>query len=157
MVVPPVHVADNLQLGPRDLRILVKGVEVARGELYAGPAAGHQPGHGDAARSTASPTREPAFGLPALVDRRPSSATRATAAGYTVVDPTTALSTHLSEIIRTFLPDLLSRQQTKEMVDRVAQHVAASWSRSWCRSCSSSATSSACCGSCCASACRSAT
>ena len=46
---------------------------------------------------------------------------RATAAGYTVVDPTTALSTHLSETIRTFLPDLLSRQQTKEMVDRVAQ------------------------------------
>ena len=46
---------------------------------------------------------------------------RATAAGYTVVDPTTALSTHLSETIRTFLPDLLSRQQTKELVDRVAQ------------------------------------
>ena len=46
---------------------------------------------------------------------------RAAAAGYTVVDPTTALSTHLSEIIRNFLPDLLTRQQTKEMVDRVAQ------------------------------------
>jgi flagellar biosynthesis protein FlhA len=46
---------------------------------------------------------------------------RASAAGYTVVDPTTALSTHLSEIIRSFLPDLLGRQQTKDMVDRVAQ------------------------------------
>ena len=46
---------------------------------------------------------------------------KATAAGFTVVDPTTALSTHLSETIRTFLPDLLSRQQTKELVDKVAQ------------------------------------
>jgi len=45
----------------------------------------------------------------------------ATAAGFTVVDPTTALSTHLSEIIRNFLPDLLTRQHTKDMVDRVAQ------------------------------------
>jgi len=42
-------------------------------------------------------------------------------AGYTVVDPTTAISTHLSEVIRTYLPDLLTRQQTKELIDRVAQ------------------------------------
>ncbi len=65
-------------------------------------------------------TREPAFGLPATwiaSDQRDA----ATTAGYTVVDPTTALSTHLSETIRTFLPDLLSRQQVKEMVDRVGQ------------------------------------
>jgi len=65
-------------------------------------------------------THEPAFGLPAwwipAEDRE-----RAASAGYTVVDPTTALSTHLSETIRNFLPDLLSRQHTKEMVDRVAQ------------------------------------
>jgi flagellar biosynthesis protein FlhA len=46
---------------------------------------------------------------------------RASAAGYTVVDPTTALSAHLSEIIRNFLPDPLTRPQTKEVVDRVAR------------------------------------
>jgi flagellar biosynthesis protein FlhA len=51
----------------------------------------------------------------------PDQRDRALAAGYTVVDPTTALATHLSETIRTFLPDLLTRQQVKEMVDRVAQ------------------------------------
>src|SRR5690606_24163045 len=45
----------------------------------------------------------------------------ALAAGYTVVDPTTAVSTHLSEVIRTFLPDLLTRQQTKDMIDRVGE------------------------------------
>ena len=65
-------------------------------------------------------TREPAFGLPAVwipVEQRD----RASAAGYTVVDPTTALSTHLSETIRVFLPELLTRQHTKELVDRVQQ------------------------------------
>jgi flagellar biosynthesis protein FlhA len=119
LVVPPVHVADNLQLGPRTYAILVKGVEVARGELMPDRLLAINPGTASAPLDGIS-TREPAFGLPAWwvpSDQRE----RATAAGYTVVDPTTALSTHLSEMIRNFLPDLLSRQQTKELVDRVAQ------------------------------------
>jgi len=119
VVVPPVHVADNLQLGPRVYSILVKGTEVARGELYPdrwlaiNPGTASQPVEG-------TPTKEPAFGLPAWwigAEQRERAAT----AGYTVVDPTTALSTHLSEVIRGYLPDLLGRQQTKDMVDRVAQ------------------------------------
>lgn len=119
MIVPPVHVADNLQLGPRSYALLVKGVEVARAELMPDRLLAINPG---TATTTIEGTtaREPAFGLPALwirVEQRDA----ATAAGYTVVDPTTALSTHLSEIIRSFLPDLLTRQHTKEMVDRVAQ------------------------------------
>jgi flagellar biosynthesis protein FlhA len=119
MVVPPVHVADNLQLGPRAYTILVKGVEVARGELYPDRLLAINPGTASAAID-GTQTREPAFGLPAWwipADQRD----RATTAGYTVVDPTTALSTHLSEIIRGFLPDLLGRQQTKDLIDRVAQ------------------------------------
>jgi flagellar biosynthesis protein FlhA len=119
MVVPPVHVADNLQLGPRAYTILVKGVEVARGELYPDRVLAINPGTATAALEGVS-TREPAFGLPAWwvpAEQRD----RATTAGFTVVDPTTALSTHLSEAIRTFLPDLLGRQQVKDMVDRVAQ------------------------------------
>jgi flagellar biosynthesis protein FlhA len=117
MVVPPVHVADNLQLGPRTYAILVKGVEVARGELYTDRLLAINPGmvsmHIDGVSA-----KEPAFGLPAVwiaQDRRD----QAIGAGYTVVDPTTAISTHLSEVIRTFLPDLLTRQQTKDLVDRV--------------------------------------
>ncbi len=119
MVVPPVHVADNLQLGPRTYALLVKGVEVARGDLYPdrylaiNPGTATEPVEG-------TPTKEAAFGLPAWwipADQRDRAATL----GYTVVDATTALSTHLSETIRAFLPDLLSRQQTKEMVDRVGQ------------------------------------
>ena len=119
MVVAPVRIADNLQLGPRGYTILVKGVEVARGELYAERLLAINPG--TATKQLEGPqTREPAFGLPATwipEEQRES----ASAAGYTVVDPTTALSTHLSETIRGFLPDLLSRQQVKEMVDAAAQ------------------------------------
>ena len=119
VVVPPVHVADNLQLGPRVYAILLRGVEVARGELYPDRLLAINPGTAATPLDGIS-TREPAFGLPAwwvALDQRE----RASAAGYTVVDPTTAMSTHLSETIRTFLPDLLSRQLTKELVDRVGQ------------------------------------
>jgi len=119
VVVPSVHVADNLQLAPRAYAILVKGVEVARGELFADRLLAINPGTADVALE-GTPTREPAFGLPAVwisQDQRD----RASAAGFTVVDPTTALSTHLSEMVRTFLPDLLTRQHTKELVDRVAE------------------------------------
>ena len=119
MVVPPVHVADNLQLGPRVYSILVRGVEVARGELYPDRWLAINPGTASAPLE-GTPTKEPAFGLPAwwiAAEQRE----RAAAGGHTVVDPTTALSTHLSEVIRAYLPDLLGRQQTKDMVDRVAQ------------------------------------
>jgi len=119
MVVPPVHIADNLQLGPRMYAILVRGVEVARAELFPERLLAINPGTATA-EVDGSPTKEPAFGLPAWwisQDQRE----RASAAGYTVVDATTALSTHLSESIRGYLPELLSRQQTKELVDAVAQ------------------------------------
>jgi flagellar biosynthesis protein FlhA len=119
IIVPPVHIADNLQLGPRVYSILLKGVEVARGELFADRLLAINPGSATTPLEGIS-TREPAFGLPAWwvsTDHRE----KASNAGYTVVDPTTALSTHLSEAIRNHLPELLSRQQVKEMVDRVAE------------------------------------
>jgi flagellar biosynthesis protein FlhA len=119
LVVPPIHVADNLQLGPRTYSILVKGVEVARGELFTDRLLAINPGTVRTPLEGVN-TREPAFGLPAIwiaQDRRDA----AIAAGYTVVDPTTAISTHLSEVIRNFLPDLLTRQQTKELIDKVGQ------------------------------------
>ena len=118
VIVPPVHVADNLQLGPRTYSILVKGVEVARGDLVPDRLMAINPGTASSPLE-GSATREPAFGLPAWWI--PSAQREhASAAGYTVVDATTALSTHVSETIRAFLPDLLSRQQTKELLDRLA-------------------------------------
>jgi flagellar biosynthesis protein FlhA len=119
VVVPPIHVADNLQLPPRAYSILVKGIEVARGELFADRLLAINPGTADTVLDGTA-TREPAFGLPAVWISN-EQREHASAAGFTVVDPTTALSTHLSETIRGFLPDLLSRQQTKELVDRVGQ------------------------------------
>ncbi len=119
VVVPPVHVADNLQLGPRAYAILVKGVEVARGELFADRLLAINPGTADIGLE-GTVTREPAFGLAAVWIGH-EQRDRASAAGFTVVDPTTALSTHLSEVVRAFLPDLLTRQHTKELVDRVAE------------------------------------
>jgi flagellar biosynthesis protein FlhA len=119
VVVAPVRIADNLQLGPRGYSILIKGVEVARGELHAERLLAINPGTATRTLDGVQ-TKEPAFGLPATWvgnDQRESAA----AAGYTVVDATTALSTHLSETIRTFLPDLLSRQQVKEMLDKVGE------------------------------------
>ena len=118
MVVPSVHVADNLQLGPRAYAILVKGVEVARGELHTDRLLAINPGAINASIEGV-PTREPAFGLPA-VWITPEKRDQAITAGYTVVDPTTAISTHLSEVVRTFLPDLLTRQQTKDLIDKLA-------------------------------------
>lgn len=117
VVVPPVHVADNLQLGPRTYSILVKGVEVARGDLLPDRLMAINPGTATSPID-GSATREPAFGLPAFWIHA-AQREAASAAGYTVVDPTTALSTHVSETIRAFLPDLLSRQQTKELLDRL--------------------------------------
>src|SRR5262245_55290304 len=119
VIVAAVRVADNLQLGPRGYSILIKGVEVARGELYAERLLAINPGSASRPLEGVQ-THEPAFGLPAVwisSDQRDG----ATSSGYTVVDPTTALSTHLSETIRAFLPDLLSRQQVKDLVDAVAQ------------------------------------
>ena len=119
VVVAPVRIADNLQLGPRGYSILIKGVEVARGELHAERLLAINPGTATRTLDGVQ-TKEPAFGLPATwvaADLRETAA----AAGYTVVDATTALSTHLSETIRSFLPDLLSRQQVKEMLDRVGE------------------------------------
>ncbi len=119
VVVPTVHVADNLQLGPRTYTILVKGVEVARGELVPDRLMAINPGTATMPLDGAA-TREPAFNLPAVWITT-AQREQASAAGYTVVDPTTALATHVSETIRAFLPDLLSRQQTKELIDRVGQ------------------------------------
>jgi flagellar biosynthesis protein FlhA len=119
VVVPPVHIADNLQLAPRAYAILVKGVEVARGELYPDRLLAINPGTATTAPEGIA-TREPAFGLPAWWINN-EHRDRVSAAGFTVVDATTALSTHVSETIRTFLPDLLNRQQVKEMVDRLSQ------------------------------------
>jgi flagellar biosynthesis protein FlhA len=117
-VLPPVRVADNLSLRSREYTVSLKGVEISRYELPAGcelaiPVGAAQGG------VEGQPTREPAFGMSALwipADR----AERARRAGYTVVDAVSVLGTHLAELVRRHAHELLSRQDVKRLLDRVA-------------------------------------
>jgi flagellar biosynthesis protein FlhA len=119
LIVPPVHITDNLQLNPRQYAILLKGVQIARGELIQDHLLAINPGN---AREEIQglPTVEPAFGLQArwikAQDRE-----RAQLAGYTLVDPATVLATHLTEIIKSQSYELLGRQETKNLLDTVAK------------------------------------
>jgi flagellar biosynthesis protein FlhA len=119
VVVPPIHITDNLQLEPRAYSILLKGVEVARGELHPEHCLAINPG--TAQQDIGGlPTHEPAFGLDARWIK-PAERERAQLAGYTVVDPTTVLATHLSEVIKSYAHELLGRQETKTLLDAVAE------------------------------------
>jgi flagellar biosynthesis protein FlhA len=120
IVVPPIRVRDNLQLKPSTYVAKIYGLEVARAEVMVSRLLAMNPG-------TATngidgiPTTEPAFGLPALWI--PESARGdAELAGYTVIDPTSVIATHLTELIKTHAPDLLGRQETSALLDNVKQH-----------------------------------
>jgi flagellar biosynthesis protein FlhA len=117
VLVPPIHITDNLQLGPREYLILLKGVEIARGELSVDNFLAID---GGGVRETIPgiPTQEPTFGLPA-VWIRPQDKDQAQLAGYTVVDPTTVISTHLSEVLKTHAYELLGRQEAKALLDHL--------------------------------------
>jgi flagellar biosynthesis protein FlhA len=120
IVVPPVHVTDNLQLAPREYNILLKGERIAKGELHIDGHLAIDPG---AVREVIEgiATTDPAFGMPAVWVRRSEDRERALAAGYTVVDPTTVVCTHLSEIIKRHAPELLGRQETRSLLDTLAE------------------------------------
>ncbi len=123
VLVPPIQVRDNLRLKATEYAVLVRGTEVARGELRPGHLLAIDPG-GPHDTVPGIPGVEPAFGLPALWIKE-SEQRNAERAGYTVVDPATVLSTHLSEIIKGHAPEFLGRQ----------------WSTISCRTCCPSARS----------------
>lgn len=119
MIVPPLRVRDNLQLKPGEYRVLIKGNEVARGEMMPGYVMALSPG--EVKRSMEGiPTKEPVFGLPALwiPEKRKEDAQFA---GYTVVDISTIITTHLTEILRSHADELLGRQDVQKLLDRLAQ------------------------------------
>ena len=119
LIVPPVHITDNLQLNPRQYAILLKGVQIARGELVQDHLLAINPG---TAREEIQgvATVEPAFGLQARWIKA-QERERAQLAGYTLVDPATVLATHLTEIIKSQAYELLGRQETKSLLDTVAK------------------------------------
>jgi len=117
-LVPSVHITDNIKLKPREYVVELRGVEVARSEMqpdrllaissdpYAAPLEGIE-------------TREPAFGVAAKWIE-PRFQEQALASGYAVVDQTSVIATHLAEIVRQNAQDLLTRQETKRLLDALA-------------------------------------
>lgn len=120
IIVPPVHITDNLQLAPREYSILLKGERIAHGELHPDGFLAIDPG---AVREVIDgvATTDPAFGMPAVWIRRTDDRDRAMAAGYTVVDPTTVICTHFSEVVKKHAPELLGRQETRSLLDTLAE------------------------------------
>ncbi len=119
IIVPPLRVRDNLQLKPGEYRVLIKGNEVARGEMMPGYVMALSAG--EVKRTLEGiPTKEPVFGLPALwvPEKRKDEAQFA---GYTVVDISTIITTHLTETLRAHADELLGRQDVQKLLDRLAQ------------------------------------
>ncbi|MDP2808767.1 MAG: flagellar biosynthesis protein FlhA [Rhodocyclaceae bacterium] len=115
----PVHIRDNLELRPNGYRLALKGVEIGSGEAYPGMYLAINPGR-VAGTLPGSPTKDPAFGLPAVwIDA--SSREQAHVLGYTVVDAGTVIATHLNHIILSHAAELLGRQETQALLDHIAK------------------------------------
>ncbi|GGC90225.1 flagellar biosynthesis protein FlhA [Thalassobacillus devorans] len=117
IVIPVVRIRDNIQLSPNEYRLKIKGNEVARGELILDHYLAMSPGDDDEAIDGID-TREPAFGLPAKwVTEEVKD--EAELSGYTVVDPPSVVSTHLTEVIKKHAHQLLGRQETQQLIDHL--------------------------------------
>jgi flagellar biosynthesis protein FlhA len=119
LVVPPIRIRDNIQLKPTEYVIRVKGAEVGRGELLPDHYLSMSVDQSDDAL-VGIPTTEPSFGLPA-VWISPEVRDQAEAMGYTVVDCPSVLATHLSEVIKRYGADLLTRQEVQKLIDLVKE------------------------------------
>ncbi|MFC5712130.1 flagellar biosynthesis protein FlhA [Thalassorhabdus alkalitolerans] len=119
MVVPVIRIRDNIQLQPNEYVIKIKSYEIARGELLLDHYMAMSPGVEDEAVSGIE-TVEPAFGLPALWIGEEMKE-QAELSGYTVVDPPSVVSTHLTEVIKAHAHELLGREETKQLVDHLKE------------------------------------
>jgi flagellar biosynthesis protein FlhA len=119
LIIPPVHIQDNMQLNPGEYSILLKGNGIARGELMPGYYLAMNPGSAEGKLEGVA-TREPTYGLPATWIKE-NNKEAALAKGFTVVDTATIMTTHLSEIIRRHAYELLGRQEVQQMLDHLKQ------------------------------------
>ncbi|MFK7898694.1 MAG: flagellar biosynthesis protein FlhA [Myxococcota bacterium] len=118
-IVPLIHIRDNLDLQPGGYAIRVRGDEVAESEIPDRRSLAIAPGS-DAEEIPGIQTTDPAFGLPARwIEERHRD--RASEAGYAVVDASTALSTHLSEVIRNHAVELLTRSRVQDLLDQFSE------------------------------------
>ncbi len=119
IIIPPIHIRDNLNLNPAQYRLMIKGVETASTELMVNHYLAMDPG-GMAQKIEGIDTVEPAFHLPAKwipLEREEE----AKFAGYTVVDNSTVIATHLTEIVRNNAHNLLGRQDVQHLMDNLAK------------------------------------
>lgn len=115
ILVPSIHIRDNLSLGAGEYRFMIKGNKVGGGLLKPDMYMAMDPGN-VAERIDGVPTKEPAFGLDALWVA-PSQKEKAELAGYTVVDLPTVMATHITEMIRTHAFELLGRQEASQLIE----------------------------------------
>jgi flagellar biosynthesis protein FlhA len=116
---PAIHIRDNLELRPAAYRILLKGVEIAQHEAHVGMFLAINPGR-VVTELPGIATTDPAFGLPAVwVEADARNA--AQAAGYTVVDASTVIATHLSQILSAHASELLGRQELQQLLDHLSR------------------------------------
>jgi len=117
--VPPVHIQDNMQLKPGQYSILLKGNEIANGNLMTNYYLAMNPGTADEEIDGIA-TTEPTYGLPALWIKE-SAKENAMAKGYTVVDLATVMTTHLSEIVKRHSNEFLGRQEVQQLLDNLKE------------------------------------
>jgi flagellar biosynthesis protein FlhA len=118
-IVPPVHITDNVRLKPKEYTISLRGVEIARWELYQDNLLAIS-SEGTPRPLPGVATKEPAFGV-AAVWIPPALQNQGLASGYAVVDQTSVLATHLAEVVKQHAYELLTRQETKRLLDRLAE------------------------------------
>ena len=119
VILPSLHLRDNLQLKPGQYSLLIKGNEVASAEILIDHFLAMDPGNAKHSIRGIE-TREPAFNLPAVWIPE-AQKEEAMLAGYTVVDPSTVIATHLTEVFRRHLGDFLGRQETQGLLDNLAK------------------------------------
>ena len=118
-VVPIIRLRDNIQLNPNQYIIKIKGVQVADGEILFDHYMAMNPGYVEE-EITGIPTVEPSFHLPAIWITE-GQRERAESMGYTVVDPPSIIATHLTEVIRQHIAELLTRQDTQNLIDNLRE------------------------------------
>ena len=119
IIVPPIHIRDSMQIGPGKYLILIKGTEVAEGELMADRFLALNP-DGLNKGIQGIPTKEPSFGLPALWITQQDK-DKAELTGFTVVEPSTVIITHLTEVIRMHAHEIIGRQEVQTLLDGFAK------------------------------------
>lgn len=118
-VVPIIRLRDNIQLNPSQYIIKIKGIQVAEGEIMFDHYMAMNPGYVEE-EITGIPTEEPSFHLPALWITE-AQRERAESLGYTVVDPPSIIATHLTEIVRQHIAELLTRQDVQNLVNNLQE------------------------------------